>query len=91
MDLAIFKPSPEKHYWIFSFPYHYTFVYYGTVVEARELFIHKCQWEGTGTMRLADPENKQDAEIVRDEIINVRLDREAGVPNLPFLPGKGWL
>jgi len=55
------------------------------------LFLKKCDWEGTGTMRLADAKNKQDVELVREEIINVRLDREAGIPNLPFLPGKGWL
>jgi len=91
VELSLFKPSPEKNYWIMSFPYYYTFVFYGTETEAKELFIHKCEWEGTGTMRKADPSNEQDSALVREEIINVRLDRDAGIPNLPFLPGRGWL
>lgn len=90
-SISLYKLPEEKFYWIMTFPYYYTFVYHGTVKEAKELFLHKCEWEGTGTMRLADRENKQDVELVRSEIVAVRLDKEAGIPGLPFLPGKGWL
>lgn len=83
--------TPQKNYWIFTFPYYYQFVFYGTVTEAQDLFKKKCGTEGTGTLRLADADISQDVELVREEIINVRLDREAGIRNLPFLPGKGWL
>lgn len=89
MAITIFKP--EKSYWIFQFPYNYSFVFYGSDQEAKQLFEHKCKSEGTGTLRKADPDDKIDSEMVRAEIINVRLDREAGIPDLPFLPGKGWL
>lgn len=90
-ELILFEQTPPKHYFILSFPYYYTFVFYGTEVEAKELFLHKCEWEGTGTMRKADPKIKQDADLVREEIVNVRIDRANGIKGLPYLPGKGWL
>lgn len=87
----LIKTPPEKFYWIFTFPYYYQFVFYGTASEAQDLFKKKCQSEGSGTLRLADPDIPAELEFVREEIINVRLDRESGIPNLPVLPGKGWV
>jgi hypothetical protein len=90
-ELSLYTFDPEKMYWIMCFPYHYSFVFYGTVVEAQELFKHRCEFEGTGTLRRADPNNRQDSEMVRDEILNVRIDRQNGIKDLPYLPGRGWL
>ena len=87
----IVKVTPDKLYWILSFPRDYTFVFYGTIEEAQNLLKHKCQSEGTGTLRLADQSIEADVELVREEILNVRMDRANGIKDLPYLPGKGWV
>lgn len=84
-------PGQVAEYWIVSFPYYPTFVFYGTETEATEMFKKKSEWEqGQGTMRRADPDKKPDVELVVKEIQAVREDKQAGIKDLPFLPSKGW-
>jgi len=88
--LQLDDPKPE--YWILEFPsYGYgKFVFYGTIREATDLYYKKLTWEGKGTIKLADPENREDRLLVVTEIQGVREDRASGIKNLPFLPSKGW-
>ena len=76
-------------YWIMNFPHYGEFVFYGTDVEAVELFQKTALREGPGLLRKADPKMKRDQELVQDEIANVALDRRAGIKDLPYLPHDG--
>ena len=77
----------HKRYWIINFPTYGTFVFYGTDIEAQELFTYKEKWENCpGVLRLADPSNKQDWELVNKEIDAVKEDKAAGIKGLPTLP-----
>lgn len=94
IDLQLWKPDSEYlyFYWILIFPAYPTFVIYATEDDAAKYFIEKNLWEGGGgLLRKANPENRDDVKLVREEIINVRLDKQSGIKDLPFLPARGWL
>lgn len=76
-------------YWILFFPFYGKFVFYGTDLEAQEIFLRYSKHEGAGILRKADPAKQTDVLLVREEIDSVLEDRRAGVPNLPYLPREG--
>lgn len=83
---------PDSHYWIINIPTYARFVYYGTEGEAEEVLNIRMEWEGTrGTKRKADIKNPKDKELVRDEIVGIRIDRANGGEDLPWWPGEGWV
>ena len=88
MTLELTKSSPSEWpvYWIMNFPNYGKMVFYGTELQAQELFTKTSVREGAGLLRKADPRMKEDQELVQEEIANVALDRRAGIKNLPHLP-----
>jgi hypothetical protein len=92
--MTLFKlpeDDPKPEYWIMEFPEYGKFVYFGTETEASVYFGKKLNWEGgKGSIKLADPQNKEDRKLVIAEIQAVREDRASGIRDLPFLPSKGW-
>jgi hypothetical protein len=85
-DLTKDLPKDWPIYWILYFPFYGKFVFYGTELEAEEIFLRYSKREGAGLLRKADSTVKKDLELVRAEIDAVLDDRRAGIKNLPYLP-----
>jgi len=83
---------PGSFYWIIKIPGYATFVYYGTEGDASEqVHTHSTREGVVGTKRRADPKKPRDKEMVRDEIVGIRIDRQNGGDDLPWWPGDEWV
>lgn len=88
MIAGLIKYYPQKDYWLMTFPFYGTFVYYGTDIEAQIFFEKRVIWEGGGSYRKANPFIKKDFELVNQEIDAVKEDRASGI-KIPTLPKSG--
>ena len=91
MTYMVHVPSnfSRSIYWILHFPFYGKFVFFGTDIEATEIFQRYSRHEGAGLLRKANPNKPEDVALVREEIDNVLEDIKAGIHGLPYLPRGG--